>query len=61
MTSLGGKVANLTGASIRIGKSVAERLASEGASIVITYAKSADKASVNDAGSLHCTVPSQCR
>lgn len=44
MTSLSGKVAIVTGASIGIGKSVAERLASEGASIVITYAKSADKA-----------------
>lgn len=44
MTSLTGKVAVITGASSGIGKSVAERLASDGATVIITYAKSADKA-----------------
>lgn len=44
MASLDEKVAIISGASSGIGKSVAERLASDGASVVITYAKSADKA-----------------
>ncbi len=44
MASLAGKVAIIIGASSGIGKSVAERLANDGATVVITYAKSADKA-----------------
>lgn len=44
MKSLNGKVAVVTGASMGIGKAVAERLAGAGASVVITYAQSADKA-----------------
>lgn len=44
MKPLNGKVAVITGASIGIGKAVAERLAEDGASIVITYAQNVSKA-----------------
>ncbi len=42
--SLKGKTAVVTGGSRGIGAAIAERLAAEGADVVITYAKSPDKA-----------------
>lgn len=44
MKPLDSKIAIITGASTGIGRAVAERLAEDGASIVITYAQSAGKA-----------------
>jgi len=44
MSSLQNKVAIVTGASKGIGRSIAERLAQEGAAVVVNYCKSADKA-----------------
>jgi len=44
MGSLTGKVAIVTGASDGIGRAIAERLAQDGATIVVNYGKSADKA-----------------
>ena len=44
MASLAGKVAIVTGASRGIGRAIALRLAHEGASVVINYGRSGDKA-----------------
>lgn len=44
MSSLRGKIAIVTGASSGIGQGIAERLAQNGASVVVNYAKSAEKA-----------------
>jgi len=44
MGSLTEKVAIVTGASAGIGRAIAERLAQEGATVVVNYGKSADKA-----------------
>lgn len=44
MNSLRGKVAIVTGASRGIGRAIAERLAKDGASIVVNYTKNADEA-----------------
>jgi 3-oxoacyl-[acyl-carrier protein] reductase len=44
MTSLNGNVAVVTGASRGIGRGIAERLAKEGAKIVVNYAQSAGEA-----------------
>jgi 3-oxoacyl-[acyl-carrier protein] reductase len=44
MRSLTEKIAIVTGASAGIGRAIAERLAQEGATVVVNYGKSADKA-----------------
>jgi len=44
MATLKGKVAVVTGASREIGRSIAERLANDGASVVVNYTKNADEA-----------------
>lgn len=44
MKSLSGKVSIVTGASSGIGRSIAERIAEEGAIVVVNYSKSSDKA-----------------
>jgi 3-oxoacyl-[acyl-carrier protein] reductase len=44
MKSLSGKVAIVTGASNGIGRAIAERLADEGAIVVVNYSKSSEKA-----------------
>lgn len=50
MGSLTEKVAIVTGASAGIGRGIAERLAQEGATVVVNYGKSADKARAVVAG-----------
>lgn len=50
MGSLTEKVAIVTGASAGIGRAIAERLAQEGATVVVNYGKSADKARAVVAG-----------
>jgi 3-oxoacyl-[acyl-carrier protein] reductase len=44
MSNLANKVAVVTGASDGIGRAIAERLAQDGATVVVNYGKSADKA-----------------
>src|SRR2546428_1553950 len=50
MAPLAGKVAIVTGASDGIGRAIAERLAQDGATVVVNYGKSADKAKTVVAG-----------
>jgi len=50
MASINGKVAIVTGASNGIGRAIAERLAQDGAMVIVNYGKSADKAKTVVAG-----------
>ena len=50
MGKLNGQVAIVTGASNGIGRGIAERLAADGASVVVNYSRSADKAKAVVAG-----------
>ena len=50
MSALRGKIAIVTGASAGIGRAIAEHLAQEGATVVVNYGTSADKATAVVAG-----------
>ena len=50
MSSLSGKIAIVTGASDGIGRAIAERLARDGAVVVVNYGKSVEKAKAVVAG-----------
>src|SRR6266571_9354463 len=50
MAPLAGKIAIVTGASNGIGRAIAERLAHDGATVVVNYGKSADKGKAVVAG-----------
>lgn len=50
MSAMIGKVAIVTGASNGIGRAIAERLAQDGAMVIVNYGKSADKAKAVVAG-----------
>ncbi|HEX2055919.1 MAG TPA: SDR family NAD(P)-dependent oxidoreductase [Nitrospiraceae bacterium] len=50
MGALAEKIAIVTGASAGIGRAIAERLAREGATVVVNYGVSADKAGAVVAG-----------
>ena len=50
MNPLGGKIAIVTGASNGIGRAIAERLAQDGATVVVNYGKSVEKAKAVVAG-----------
>lgn len=50
MGELSGKIAIVTGSSSGIGRAIAEGLARKGATVVVHYARSADKAQAVVAG-----------